>query len=408
MFHCCSRDEIVSADEELSRAFATVGLLRHVVKATPIDQVCVYIVQTQVQYGGIFDRACRINQDVPGYCKWRNHMTINENEAADRVKIMPDGIVKMSQDYLIRTFWKQITHLTGKFCHNGGRRGWNNEICGGPVSRIRIFPKELLKTLSSMYVPNTGRIYDLRMAISALHAVATPTMLDAPEWVDHRDNIRYSYIKRYFEPMKNEHLRKIDAILNVLNDYLYQPQTKSDIPNDIEKNILLDLIESFLVMFGPRSFADNYVMRQTYEYFRLYDTLGTKSAKYRSYQYAFDWADPERYSKNDGIESTVFHLKNLSPEAAICMCDINRFMSEYGFYWGALNPKMLEMIHPQPIPEVALYLKRELDTQRSKLKYSHKVLEAIRKGEYTFEMTADGCRCDEVAECSDAPAPCAG
>ena len=97
--NCCNTNDFVSATIKQSRAFATLGLLRLVTDATPLDQIITYASETNQKYFldlnnlGSFDAK-------PDDVAQRSSMYV-----------IPDGLRKMSKDYLIRKFWKNISWL---------------------------------------------------------------------------------------------------------------------------------------------------------------------------------------------------------------------------------------------------------------------------------------------------------
>ena len=406
MFHCCSRDEIVRASTELARAFATIGLLRLVNGATPVDMVCTYIIRTK-QPWGLRGKACEVN-DKHETCE--GQMTIRNNRHADALKPFPDGIVRMAKDYLIREFWQHIDHLkNGPVLRTrerwyGTTSGTNNTSCG--INRLRVFPKEVLQALRGIRINESSRIWDARHAIGALHSVCTPTMLDDPEWLLSK---RYEgrIDESHFDVIRNQEDRAITALLSVLDNYCWQTINRQSIPNDVEKGLLLDLIESLIIMFGPGTFAENYISRQIYEYARLSDTFAVKPDKIFS-QCAinrfrdrilstgnFDWSD--------GTRMILERLRHLSPEAAMC----TGYIPEDD-YWDSVlmnNPDVLKRQTPQPHREVAIYLKTELIVQSQKKNYADRIVEAIAKGE--FKPDEIGCHYGSRGgdECCCGPEP---
>lgn len=378
MFHCCSRDEIVRASTELARSFATVGLLRHVTDATPIDMVCTYINRTGQPWG--LKHLTRNINEWTGSDKYEGkQLTIPESHRADRVKYLPEGIIKMSKDYLIRAFWKQIDHLKSGACMRVASSYRNEQ--GHMVTRL--FPKEVVKTLGGLRINQTSRIWDARNEIGALHSVCTPTMLDKPYWLK---STRYGgdADMSQFDVLRSNEERNLSALVSLLDNYCWQVNNRQQIPNDIEKGILLDLIECFLIMFGPNPFHESYVMRQVYEYARLQDSYVQRATPKAFSECACkrfdDRAVYDRYeSWAKGVEGVIERLRNLTPQAAICAGYIGTD------YWRGVmtnNSDVMKANNPQPLREVAIYLKLELDVQRMKEKYASRVIEAIRKGEF--------------------------
>lgn len=402
MFHCSSRDEIVRASSELVRSFAVIGLLRHVKEATPTDMICTYIIRTNQSWG----LRSKVNDINCQNSNRKYQMTVRDSQRADKLKQFPAGIVRMSKDYLIREFWKHIDHLLSTSCmrvSNGcGRFGGSED---GKL--LRMFPNEVLKVLRCIQINQSSRIWDARNAIGSLHAVCTPIMFEKPNWLI---STKYSgkFDKTQFDIIRTPEERSLSALLSVLDNYCWQVDNRAHIPNDTEKNLLLDLIESLIVMFGCGQFAENFVLRQVYEYSRLQDSFGGRkgiSNDFSQYQFSkFNDRNEKCEYWNNGVNAIIERLRHLSPEAAICTGYIGNN------FWDSVlanNPDVLKTQTPQPYREVSLYLKAELEVQRQKREYASQVLEAIKNGAFDPSKISysgsgrDGCMCDPAGCCPE-------
>jgi len=398
-----SRYDVVRASTERARSFAMVGLLRQVKEATPLDMVCTYIIQTN-QPWGLRDRVDDLDWSKRDrtYC---NALSIRGNANADRLRRFPEGIVKMSKDYLIRMFWKQIDHLRSQACMHVSasgieftkgdyRTGW----C--PTNVMRTYPRAVLDALAACHIHHNSRLWDAQHAIGALHAVCTPLMLDRPSWV--RPGCGFEADKRQFDTMKGNHSRAIACLESMLNDYCWNTNNRSHIPNDAEKNILLDLIECFLVMFGPESFANSFRARQVYEYCRIGDVMSNQSCGCRrcGCGESADVSSGEvGYNSWARGRHEIFEkLKHLSPETAICA---GRLIDSYMRDLGTCVEVMRE-INPQPSKEVELFLRAEFEVQIQKEKASEEIRKQISEGRYGDDDRYNGrCSCEPCE-----PAPC--
>ena len=394
MFHCSSRDEIVRASSELARSFAVIGLLRHVKEATPTDMICTYITRTNQSWGLI----SKVHEVNCAKSNLKYQMTVRDNHDADKLKQFPAGIVRMSKDYLIREFWKHIDHLRSSSCMR--INNYCGQFGGSENGRLlRLFPNEVLKVLRCIQINQSSRIWDARNAIGSLHAVCTPIMFEKPNWLL---STKYGgkFDKTQFDVIRTPEERSLSALISVLDNYCWQVDNRAHIPNDAEKNILLDLIESLIVMFGCGQFAENFVLRQVYEYSRLQDSFGGRKGLPNDFSvYQFRQFD-DRQEINDhwrnGVEMIIERLRHLSPEAAICTGYIGNN------FWDSVlvnNPDILKAQTPQPYREVSLYLKAELEVQRQKKNYAGRVLEAIKKGEFdpskiSYSGSGDDTECE--------------
>lgn len=402
--------KIVRATVEQARAFATLGLLRLVTESTPTDLVCTYILRSR-QSWGLKDRVREINKEKVGNTYRGGQMSCNQDHIANRIKYLPEGIIRMTKDYLIRQFWKNIHHLTSYNCMHVDAIN----IDSNGHRNARLFPKELLRAISAMHVNQSSRIWDLRHEIGTLHALCAPDFMEQPKWLASYRSCGRSD-RSQFDAMSRREEMNIEALNSVFNNYYWQISNRQHIPNDAEKNILLNFIETFLIMFGPGMFHENFLSRQIYEYCRVNDIYspnpnGQKFERYRTSKYDPQVVVDEYYWTN-GIDQLLNWLKHLSPEAALCTGFLNNDD------WDGLmvlKPDTLKSITPNPYREVSIYLKTEMAVQRQKTHYAKKIMEAVAKGEFDREKfgdtywghgkhsDAERCYCCEPASCCDVP-----
>lgn len=358
--NCCNTNDFVSATIKQSRAFATLGLLRLVTDATPLDQIITYASETNQKYFldlnnlGSFDAK-------PDDVAQRSSMYV-----------IPDGLRKMSKDYLIRKFWKNISWLMNQAqVHLIERSNPSNTYC--KTSNLRMFPREVLKVLESVQLNSRMRLWDARHAIRDLYAVCTPSMFGNPSWM--KMNSHNHVIPNYdqFSAMRDQHIRAVSSLYQIMMDYTFRDCNRQHIPSKEEKDILLDLISCFLVMFGPNDFYCNYAAFEIYEHCRLNEAFDKPQNSHASDIMSAVNLPPmagmtnnckqTRFSCMRGENLFMHNMRGLSPEAAICVNSL-----EHSIWmdppWAAED--IMKMITPRPLTEVALYLMAEHTVQQRK------------------------------------------
>lgn len=386
----CNSCRIVRDSTALSRAFAAIGLLRLVKAATPPDLICTYILQSGQPCGfrcyvdnTSWHKKIGCQSDIPD---------ITDTNEAARAITFPPGLAKMAKGYLARMFWKNVRGLVQMAYKQKNEFLYGQR--GDQPGLVKMYPKEVCNVLNHIRVHSNSILWDARNAISDLHAVVTPTLLDKPTWKPGRE-VNLSM----FAPLSSLQTRNLDALSCVLDNYCWNTGNQNQIPNDAEKTLLLDLVEAFIMM-NCGNYPETYRRRQTYEYARVGNAFsqGKEAKRIReSYLYRPYNTTVDSYSYEACVNNFVETLKHSSPEAAICMTVLK-------------NPQLLSTV-PQfskpsvavPINEVTAYLAAEICVEREKCETVDRLVDDFRRGRY---RSGDGCGCcceDPVEEC----APCA-
>ena len=380
----------------LTRAFAVIGLMRRVKSATPIDLVVNYLEDTHSQ--GPRELIWQvIDANEPENS--RNGDQIRESAMRGRSPMIPDGIYRMAKGYLINKFWQNIHYLMDSYhirsnCHGSIEDRYRNQ----PISALRLYPKEVINTLGGLKINSNCDLWEARNAIANLHAVVTPVMLDTPSWMKTQKYGQQSNLMA----IGPSQARNVSALWCVLNNYLWKHDGSKDIPNDAEKEILLNLIETFVIMFGGEcdySFSDLYKFRQTYEYARIGSFMSASPTKlgYGNGRGVY-FGDETSCDGRAFVPARIETLQYMSPEAALCIGDMTE--GGYSYYYDSARSETFKRINPVPINEVKVFLNVEYVAQLKKRNAARDFMERMREGRAPTRYGYD-------APC-EAPVPCCG
>ena len=346
----------VSPSLEYDRALATIGLLRHVTDAVPVDAVCVYSNQTKQPYG-----IRQLTEKIGYYDHWyseKPQKTIRDEKEDTKEYVIPNSLIKMTKDYIARSFWNQIDHLRGgdRICIDTGCC-WDR---GDMNATVRAFPKDVLNTIAGLRLSKYANLWDSKNAIAALHAVCVPDSFERPKYF-FRDNAPTTDV------LKIEHKRNISILSTILSNYCWNATNRQSVPNQAEKNLLLDLIESLTILFGLSSdgnrsgFFDNYARKQIYEFARTTDKLDrSRNLRFLSAQGAtFDTRVGQGSWDLSRTNKYIEDIRHISAEAAICLRTVASDPNDPRTYSFVPNPTELAKLKPQPLNEVAIYLSIE-------------------------------------------------
>lgn len=397
------KDCFIPPEVELNRTFAAIGLLRHVTDAIPLDAIAVYLRQT--------DQRWMLGNMTKLFSNWEDKdiPKIDFYNRSNREAYIPNGIVKMTKDYMIRGFWQQVSHLRVKL-----GKTEDGTVSADDKDQIYVlrYPIQVLKTLAGLQLSQYGTLWDSRNAISAFHAACVPTTFDPPQWLNVKSRFYsigesdVSYLPGSTDTMKIVHQRNLGLLFSILNNYMWSTNNRERIPNEAEKNILLDLIEALTIFCGGKQAANagfkfNYIHRQIYEYLRMSE-FGTnaQTSTNKFCRYSVKQIDPDNNSEywaNGAIDAVINTYRHMSPEAAMILQAKANTRCEAPWSGYDINPDYLAKINPNPLREVAIYLKCECDIIKWKKMILKEKLRRIESG----EARCVGGMCDPGVE-----APC--
>ena len=337
-----------------TRKFATLNLLRKVNESVTDDVVVSYI-----------------DRKMSGCCTY----DVMTKGAQYGTVPFPDGIRKMTKDYLTRMFWKNLRNITFR-----SLEGVNCLWSSNKIRTVRKFPKKILHALDTVHIHSTSRLWDVKNAIDTLYSVVVPKDVDGATYKDYFRS-RAGIGTDILSP---KHIRVICALKSVLSNYMYANFDRS-IPNDAEKTLALDLLETLSILSDEVGFFSAYRARAAYAYAvtknhdycnRYLDGIVSHMMKVTYYGLSHDVDQREEYAADVAL------LSHLSPNAAIC----NKILTVRGsvdrpyFTESDIDIEFLKKITPVPIPEVVVYLWTEINMQLRKLEIAKSVYRDFKNG----------------------------
>lgn len=366
----------VGSHISVPRAFTVLGLLRKVCDRTPLDLIATYVYQTQTQY--VLKETIRRellkfgpdDTDISTAVVVRNENTSNIN--------VPNGLIRMSKDYLIRAFWEQLNCLDCECDAITSKIG----LGCGPGSSIRTYPKDLLNVLRTIRINSGFKLWDAHSAIRDLHVACVGSYGETPNWIKcSGTRITEKVLTSKMSPMEDIHRRNLLSLKSVIRNYRWNLNTKLSIPNEIEKNLLVDFYEIMLMLESSVDYRDAYLYRKTYEH-QCKHCNDSERPKYIPQHSARFSEHKESYEVHQRIP---YYVNFLTPEAAICL-DLWR-----DCYW---IDSCIEHLNKTIVPEVKAYLRLEDETVNRKL---YMVKDIVRESNPDY-------RCGSL--CDDPPCEC--
>jgi hypothetical protein len=369
----------VGSHISVPRAFTVLGLLRKVCDRTPLDLIATYVYQTQTQHvlkETIRRELLKFGPDDTGI----SDTIVVRNENTSNINV-PNGLIRMSKDYLIRAFWEQLNCLDcecdaivpeimgpGSYRHGRGS--------------IRTYPKDLLNVLRTIRINSGFKLWDAHSAIRDLHTACVGSYGETPNWIKCAGTrITERVLTSKMGPMEDIHLRNLMSLKSVIRNYRWNLNTKLSIPNEIEKNLLVDFYEIMLMLRSNIDYRDAYLYRKTYEH-QCKHCNDSERPKYLPAHSSRFSEHKESYNINQHIP---YYVNFLTPEAAICL-DLCR-----DWYWVDSS---IEHLNKTIVPEVKAYLRLEDETVHCKLSM---VKNIVRDSNPDY-------RCGSL--CEDAPCEC--
>ena len=363
------------ADIEVPRALATLGLLRKVSDRVPMDLLYMYCQQTA-------------GSRTSGIKYLLDELTKKECVESN----IPSGLITMARDYLIRMFWTQMSHIRriADYTYNDGRLPTRDSECGS----YRLYPKSVLDVLKSINISDNFSLYDARNAVHDLHEAC----LACSKTVRLNENGKFDMPDRKFT-IERVHERVINSLRLLESRHRWNSTTRLFIPNDIEKEVLINIYEIFLMMFSELPFGAVVAFNDAYTRATKVTGEVTAAQSPRVIGREDMWrlskfGSPE--ARWDRTANVCDKLRNLTPEAAICL-DFSTVSDSYSIRYNYLYTNVKEPV----VPQVGIYLQTEFTAWKRKYRYA----EEIRK-----KLAGKGYRCGSYdGECcaeEPAPAPC--
>ena len=366
----------LTPSRSLDLAFAMIGLMRHVNLTAPLDLINVYVDQTNQTWA--FKSIVRTN-DVSNWMIERPIVDIRASRQMDKMVNVPSGLVNMAKDYLARSFWKKIDFLRDVLNYATPEASMiRRDNCPSNEATERMtYPKSVLNTLIGIRLSNYASLWDSRNAIEAIHAVCTPVLLERPDWLSKKESFRPCCNPGSSDTMKDGHRRVLETMLTILDNYCWNEGNRKTIPNQAEKGLLLDLIESLITLKCGNNFASTFIRRQCYEYARLEDVYHLSIPNYEMRFNIKNFTNTNNTIPEVRIDAFVDGLKHLSAEAALCL---NVVVNKCN--WGMFSEELLKKMKPQPLNEVAIYLKTNVTLQRWKYSRAKELLKKEDDGRW--------------------------
>ena len=362
------------ADIEVPRALATLGLLRKVSDRVPMDLLYMYCQQTT---------SCRTS----GIRYLLDELTKKECVESN----IPSGLITMARDYLIRMFWTQMSHIRriADYTYNDGRLPTRDSEGGS----YRLYPKSVLDVLKSINISDNFSLYDARNAVHDLHEAC----LACSKTVRLNENGKFDMPDRRFT-IERVHERVINSLRLLESRHRWNSTTRLFIPNDIEKEVLINIYEIFLMMFSELPFGAVVAFNDAYTRATKVTNDVTEARSPRVVGREDMWrlskfGSPE--SRWDRTANVCDKLRNLTPEAAICL-DFSTVSDSYSIRYNYLYTNVKEPV----VPQVGIYLQTEYTAWKRK----YRCAEAVRKKLFSKGYRSYDGECAEEAPC--VPAPC--
>ena len=369
----------------IPRAFATLGLLRKVTNRAPLDLLLTYCSLTHGNRNG-WVMETRINDEIRKMFSDTDisKYALYDDSGAVKPTAIPDGIIRMAKDYLVRMFWTQLEGV--KEYVNGYYRA-DGSFDDDGVCAFKIFPKRLLDTIRTVRISPNFKLWDARNAIQDIHTACVGNYGEMPEWMADPRRRMDNFVRRdKMGTLEDIHVRNLQSLRVVIDNYRWNNLTKLSIPNEVEKNLLIDFYEIMVMMFSKMQYASAYCHKQSYDYFCKHNDDSEPPAMKITNSFNETSETKTGYHLTESVNP---HLRYLTPEAAICIdlskCDLNSSVCEYD--WKKVNRDLVPEVHP--------YLFTEQVVVRHKMRKARKILEK-------FGVGRSSCCCDPC----DAEAPC--
>ena len=369
----------VGSHISVPRAFTVLGLLRKVCDRAPLDLIATYCYQTQVHHvlkEAIRTELLKFGPDDTDI----SHTVVVRNENTSNINV-PNGLIRMSKDYLIRSFWEQLNCLDYECDVIVSKIGLDGRGLGrGP---IKTYPKDLLNVLRTIRINSGFKLWDAHSAIRDLHAACVGSYGEIPNWIKcSGTRITEKVLTSKMGPMEDIHRRNLLSLKSVIRNYRWNLNTKLSIPNEIEKNLLVDFYEIMLMLESSVDYRDAYLYKKTYEH-QCQHFNDSERPKYLPPHSSRFSEHKESYEARQHIP---YYTSFLTPEAAICL-DLCRDL-----YW---IDSSIEHLNKTIVPEVKAYLRLEDEAVNRKL-YMAKNIVREANPEYRGSSLS---LCDEPCGC---------
>lgn len=395
----CERGNYYDKRDALARDFALTGLLRKVGDATPDDLILVYLHDTDLSgLSTYMFRKFDDPKDGDGTAYERSWLPTRKGDFS--VHILK-SVSNMAREYMVRCYWDHVNHIASR---TGVMNGTFDDCDRNKVSfrTNRLYPFYVRQALDAMVVPiaDSVELKDIKGAVDALYTTICPMATDRTGWRE-RD-----ISKEGAEVLSLSNIRKLDSLTSILYKYTSNLSDLCQLPDPYCRETLFNLLDCLILICSTdNKFSETRRYKQIYEFSKLGNMFtGLKTNPLRNSQ---------TYQIQDGwkgeVDTALQMYAHLSPEAAICVGN-NVAMYEMSYVgrnswyqqlrlvefgdsgWYYPFTTYLSKINPVAVPEVALYMAKEVEFEKQKIKYLIKNKFVPSNG----RMMCKGCYCGDV------------
>lgn len=371
----CESKQVVGRYTNAMRAIALARLIKITTDEVTPDLALIYAYNTSPElYDYLLScaRACGKPDDSGNY------------DILDLTKfILPKSIKKMTKEYFIRCFWRQVRFALGcQYSMNFTER----KMCPSSPPAEIVFPQSVRNAMSCMFIPDRGDITDLDRPLASLRDAVLNTKIV-------RDTFRPSNAN--WGSLSNVDMRKIFMIRNIVGNYCSEMEIKASFPDKTGLRIISDWIEIFTIMFGFYTFTEGLSARNALDedYNCITGTTtvdnGRKLPWYKS-------RDRHEYEYHAAINTAMKIAQHLSPQAAL-VTEMTKVIEYESSYWANRGTiaAVSRNLNKKFIPEVKMFMKHELNAQAIKDRY---IKDLIAKEKCRTEGDSCDDKCD-AEEC---------
>lgn len=372
------RNRVTSLSDDLARAFALTGLIRVLDDSVPDDLAYLYVDQTDVS--GL-DRVMR------------------DSVVENKKPFVPNGVREMAKSYLGFAVNWQVSAILDDLMFSAPRDGrrW----------LARTYPQNFRLALRALVLPTYADFEDVYEQINGLYAALIPAS-SFNGYGDHE--IDSTIAKREnFGLLNDNEDRTLWIVRDIMVGYIRRLQESKKLPPASMRAAYANAIDLLLVLFGPGDIISTLTAKRIYDFARLGKVMTGPNAftNYATRLIEREYTMSGGYCYPANVSGGLDEMKLFSPQAAICYgiqsnCEevadpeyVEQSLVYPSSGFGKIPHDILKL-NTNPVHEVALYMTREYESMRHRLK-------AIGDEKARTGTTTNGCRC---VPCEDAPCRC--